>query len=307
MALSPAATALSKNATRIGANISKRLTRLASKDVQGGDILVTRLQAQLEEIRAMPVTNYNEARTKEARMRRLDKAAGTRAESFQKAARRAYRDDLVERTKDANKVIRMTNDELAEVYAIQRSRLRDRVRRVKQSIDGNNFMTHRAEDLLKEKSAGATVNRLRSLVTAARKALGSKALTPTGATMMVQRGVDLFGEIYKHLNDEQRSALWKAMRNVMEVESISSPDAIELIKTAIESGKMQFKFTYSGDELIAAIGKTMEEVDVKLKRIEIEKRNAQNIFDSGRQKWAGKDATNNDFWSRSRRIDDYTF
>ena len=58
MALSVAAAALSKNATRIGANISKRLTRLAAKDIKGGDILVDRLKAELEEIRAMTVTNY---------------------------------------------------------------------------------------------------------------------------------------------------------------------------------------------------------------------------------------------------------
>ena len=84
MALSPAATALTKNTTRIGSNISKRLTRLASKDVQGGDILIERLKAELKEIRAMPVTNYREAQSKEARMRRLDKAAGTRAGSFKR-------------------------------------------------------------------------------------------------------------------------------------------------------------------------------------------------------------------------------
>ena len=125
MALSVAAAALRANATRIGANISKRLTRLASKDVQGGDILVARLKAELEEIRAMPVTNYNEARSKEARMRHLNNAAGTKAETFQKAARRAYRDDLIAQTRDPNNILHMKRDELAEVYTYQRSRLRD--------------------------------------------------------------------------------------------------------------------------------------------------------------------------------------
>lgn len=304
MALSPKASDLHNNALRIGANISKRLTRLASKDVQGGDLLVTQLRERLEEIRAMPVTDYNKARTQEALMRRLDKTAGTRAVTFQKAARRAYRDALVEKVSHPDNVIRMTNAELAEAYAIQRSRLRDRVRRVKISINGSNFMIHRAENLLNESYSGATTNRLRSLVSATSKALSSQSLTPSGAIQQIERGVEFFGEIYRELNDEQRGALWKAMRREMELESISSPDANELIKTALESGKLQYKFikSASSDELIGVIGKSVQEVEVRAKKMEIDQRNAMTIINNGREKWLGKGPVD-DFWSSAPRTD----
>jgi hypothetical protein len=307
MALSVAAAALSSNATRIGANISKRLTRLASKDIQGGDILVERLKAELEEIRAMPVTNYREAQSKEARMRRLDKAAGTRYQSFQKAAKRAYREDLIAQANDPNKLIRMTKEQLQDIHSIQRSRLRYRVKRVKQSIDGNNFMTRRAENLLKEKTSGASINRLRFLVNGYTKALKSKSLTPEGASEIVQRGVDMFGEIYLELNDEQRGALWKAMRREMELNSISSPDAIEVIKVALESVKKKYGFirSLSSGELLAAIGESTSDVEVKLKRMEIDDRNSSDIINKGKEKWGSKPSLTS--WSTNTWDRDYNF
>ena len=307
MALSPAAAALRSNATRIGANISKRLARLAAKDVQGGDILVARLKAELEEIRAMPVTNYREAQSKAARMRRLDKAAGTRDQSFQKAAKRAYNDDIVARASDPNELIRMTKEQLQEALSVQRSRLRDRVSRVKQTINGNNFMTHRAENLLKEKTAGSSINRLRYLVSNSAKALKAKSLTPEGASEVVQRGVDMFGDIYLELNDEQRSALWKAMRREMELNSISSPDAIEIVKVAAESVKKKFGFirSLSSDELLAAIGDSASDVEVKLKRMEIDDRNSSDIIRRGKEKWGSKPSLTS--WSTTTWERDYNF
>lgn len=307
MALSPAAAALRSNATRIGANISKRLTRLASKDVQGGDILVAYLKEQLDEIRAMPVTNYREAQSKEARMRRLDKAAGTRDQTFQKAAKRAYNDYLVAQANDPNKLIRMTKEQLQDTLSAQRSRLRNRVRRVKQSIDGSNFMTHRAENLLKEKTADASINRLRYLANGSAKALQTKSLTPEGAKQIIQRGVDMFGDTYLELDDEQRSALWKAMRREMELNSISSPDAIEIIKAALESVKKKFGFARSltSDQLLAAIGDSTSDVEVKLKRIEIDDRNSADIIARGKEKWGSK--PNPISWSSPTWDRDYSF
>lgn len=307
MALSVAAAALRNNATRIGANISKRLTRLASKDVKGGDILIERMKTELEAIKQMPVTNYREAQAKEARMRRLDKAAGTRARSFQRAAKRAYNDDLVDRASDPNTLIRMTKEQLQDTLSAQRNRLRTRVKNVKQSIDGNNFMTRRAENLLKEKTANASINRLRSLVNDSSKALKSKSLTPEGAKMIVQQGVEMFGDIYLELNDEQRSALWKAMRREMELNSISSPDAIEIVKTAVESVKKKFGFTrdLSSDELIAAIGESSSDVEVKLKRIEIDNINSASIISRGKEKWGSKPSTVS--WSSPTWDRDYRF
>ena len=306
MALSIAAAALSKNATRIGANISKRLTRLASTDVKGSDILVDRLKAELETIRAMPVTNYREAQAKEARMRRLDKSAGTRARSFQNAAKRAYNDDLVERAKDPNVLIRMTKDQLKDTLVAQRSRLRTRVEKTRQAIDGNNFMTTRAENLMKEKTTNASINRLRYLVNSSSKALNSKSLTPQGARESVQRGVEMFGDIYQELDDEQRSALWKTMKREMEVNSLSSPDAIEVIKTAVESTKKKVDFTRaSSNELIAVIGDSMSDVEVKIKRAEINDRNSSDIINRGKEKWGSKPSTVS--WSSYSWDNDYTF
>lgn len=255
MALSVAAATLRSNATRIGANISKRLTRLAANDVQGGDILIARLKAELDEIRAMPVTNYREAQSKEARMRRLDKAAGSRSRSFQKAAKRAYNDDLVERAKDPNNVIRMTKDELSETFSVQRSRLRGRVRSVKKSINGSNFMTRIAEDLLDEYDPKtADHNKLRSLVGRANKYLtDSKVLTVKGAIDHIEKGVKLVGEVYRSWSDAQRTALWEAVHREMELSGLSSLESIGVVEASLSDQKMKVLFDTAPEGKLRAV------------------------------------------------------
>ena len=280
MALTPAATALIKNTTRIGANISKRLTRLASKDVQGGDILIERLKAELEEIRAMPVTNYREAQSKEARMRRLDKAAGTRARSFQKAAKRAYNDNLVAQAKDPNKIIRMSKDQLAEVYTIQRSRLRDRIRTVKKSV-GSNYMTHLAEDLLDEYDPKtADHNKLRSLVNRSSKFLSTKTLTVQGAIAHIEKGVELVGEQYRTWSDKQRTAFWNSVHREMELSGLSSTASTEVVKVALTDSKLQTVFSedVSTGELTAHIGQSLNEAKAKKKRAELDMQMGDEYF-----------------------------
>ena len=273
MALSPAAAALNKNATRIGANISKRLTRLASKDVQGGDILIESLKAELEEIRAIPVTNYREAQSKEARMRRLDKAAGTRARSFQKAARRAYNDDLVAQAKDPYKIIRMSKDQLVETYAIQHSRLRDRIRRVKESV-GSNYMTHLAEDLLDEYDPKtADHNKLRSLVNRSSKYLSTKTLTVQGANAHIEKGIELVGDQYRTWSNKQRTAFWNTVHRERELSGLSSTSAVEVVKAAMTDSKLQTVFSedVSTGELTAYIGQSLNEAKAKAKRAELDR------------------------------------
>ena len=280
MTLTPAAAALRSDATRIGANISKRLTRLSSKDVKGGDILIERLKAELEEIRAMPVTNYREAQSKEARMRRLDKAAGTRDRSFQKAAKRAYNDDLVAQAKDPNKIIRMSKDQLAESYTVLRSRLRDRVRRVKKSV-GNNYMTHLVEGFLDEHDLKtADHNKLRSLVNKSSKYLATKTLSVQGASAHIEKGADLVGERYRTWSDKQRTAFWNAVHREMEVSGLSSTASIEVVKTALADTKLQTVFSedVSTGELTAYIGRSLNEAKVKAKRAEMDRRMGDEYF-----------------------------
>ena len=280
MALTPAAAALNKNTSRIGANISKRLTRLASKDVKGGDILIERLKAELEEIMATPVTNYREAQSKEARMRRLDKAAGTRARTFQKAAKRAYNDDLVAQAKDPNKIIRMSKDQLAETFAIQRSRLRDRVRGVKESV-GNNYMTRLAEGLLDDYDPKtADHNKLRSLVNRSSKYLSTKTLSVKGANAHIEKGVELVGEQYRTWSDKQRSAFWKAVHLEMELNGLSSTAAIEVVKTAMTDSKLQAVFSedVSTGELTVYIGQSLNEAKAKAKRAEMDRQMGDEYY-----------------------------
>ena len=285
MALSVAAAALRSNATRIGANISKRLSRLAAKDVQGGDILVARLKAELDEIRAMPVTNYREAQSKEARMRRLNKAAGTRDRSFQKAAKRAYNDDLVAQANDPFNVTRMTRDQLAEVYDIQRSRLRDKVRRVKKGINGNNFMTRRVDALLEQDPKSLNHNQLRSLVSKAAKNLNSKTLTVTGAKKQLQQGIDMFGEAYTQMTDEQRGAVWDAMHRQMEYLGLASGDAAEIVNGVVNDQKYMAMFltAHTGD-LQAVIGQGLNDTRAKYHKAQVENRVARNILRRGFEK-----------------------
>ena len=285
MALSIAAAALRNNATRLGANISKRLTRLAAKDVQGGDILVARLKAELDEIRAMPVTNYREAQSKEARMRRLDKAAGTRDQTFQKAAKRAYRDDLVAQANDPFNATRMRRDQLAEVYDIQRSRLRDKVRRVKKEINGNNFMTRRADALLEQDPKNMNHNQLRSAVNKAAKDLNSKTLTVSGAKKQLQQGIDMFGEAYAQMTDEQRGAVWEAMHRQMEYLGLSSGDAAEIVNGVVNDQKYMAMFLAAPTgELQAVIGQGLNDTRAKYHKAQVENRVARNILRRGFEK-----------------------
>lgn len=285
MTLSVAAAALSKKTVKIGANISKRLTRLASKDVQGGDILVDRLKAELEEIRQMPVTNYREAQTKEARMRRLDKAAGTRAQSFQKAAKRAYNDNLVAQANDPFNITRMTRDQLAEVYSIQRSRLRDKVRRVKKGIDGNNFMTRKVDALLEQDPKSMNHNQLRSLVSKAAKDLQSKTLTVSGAKKQLQQGVEMFGDAYNQMNDDQRGAVWEAMHRQKEYLGLASGDAAEIVNGVVNDQKYKAMFlTAPTGELQAVIGQGLNDTRAKYHKAQVENRVAANILKRGFEK-----------------------
>lgn len=285
MALTVAAAVLAKNTVKIGANISKRLTRLASKNVQGGDILVDRLKAELEEIRAMPVTNYREAQTKEARMRRLDKAAGTRAQSFDKAAKRAYNDNLVAQANDPFIVTRMTKDQLDEVYAIQRRRLRDKVRRVKNGIDGNNFMTRKVDALLEQDPKGMNHNQMRSLVSKAAKDLNSKTLTVQGAKKQLQQGVEMFGDAYNQMNDEQRGAVWEAMHRQMEYLGLASGDAAEIVNGVVNDQKYKAMFlTAPNGELQAVIGQGLNDTRAKYHKAQVENRVAANILKRGFEK-----------------------
>lgn len=284
MALTTAAAALRANATRIGANISKRLTRLASKDVQGGDILIERMKAELDEIRAMPVTNYREAQSKEARMRRLDKAAGTRDQSFQKAAKRAYRDDLVAQANDPFNVVRMTRDQLSEIYDIQRSRLRDKVRRVKKGI-GDNFMTRKVDAMLEQDPKSLNHNQLRSRVSQAAKDLKSKTLTVTGAKKQLQQGIDMFGEAYTQMSDEQRGAVWEAMRRQMEYLGLASGDAAEIVNGVVNDQKYKAMFlTAPTGELQAVIGQGLNDTRAKYHKAQIENRVARDILRRGFEK-----------------------
>lgn len=285
MALSVAAAALRSNATRIGANISKRLTRLASKDVKGGDILIERMKAELDAIKQMPVTNYREAQAKEARMRRLDKAAGTRAQSFQKAAKRAYRDDLVAQANDPFNVIRMSRDQLNEVYAIQRSRLRDKVRRVKKGIGGSNFMTRKVDALLEKDPKDMNHNQLRSLVSKAAKDLNSKTLTVSGAKKQLQQGVEMFGDAYNQMNDDQRGAVWEAMHRQMEYLGLASGDAAEIVNGVVNDQKYKAMFlTAPTGELQAVIGQGLNDTRAKYHKAQVENRVAANILKRGFEK-----------------------
>lgn len=199
MALTPAAAELSKELTRVLANVSKRNTRLKQKDVKGADLVTERTDTKIAEIRSMPRSNYGEIKSALAQARRLNKSAGTRDRSFQKAAKRAYNDNLVAQANDPFNVTRMTRDQLAEVYAVQRPRLRDKVRRVKKGIDGNNFMTRKVDALLEQDPKSMNHNQLRSLVSKAAKDLQSKTLTVSGAKKQLQQGVEMFGSEERHV------------------------------------------------------------------------------------------------------------
>lgn len=282
MNLSVAARLLLKDAQRHLANANKRITRLAQKDIQGGDLVVERAKAQIEEIKSLPTSNYREIQTVAARARHLDQSAGTRAQSFQKAATRAYRDDLVERAKDPFNVTRMSKAELAEVHSIQRSRLRGRLRSVRGAV-GENYMTHVAQEILDDYDPQADHNKLRSLVGRSSKALSSKTLSPQGAREQIQKGVEMFGDVYLDMTDEQRRALWDALHRQTEVMNLGSPEVAELVHAVMsdQNFKAMFFRSSSSGEMQAVIGQGFKDTKIKQKKAMIDDRIARNILRRG--------------------------
>lgn len=286
MALTPPAAELSKELTRVLANISKRNTRLKQKDVKGANLVTERTDAKIEEIRSMPRSNYGEIKSALAQARRLGKSAGTWAQSFQKAAKRAYNDDLVERAKDPNNVIRMSKGELAETFSVQSSRLRGRIRSVKKSINGNNFMTHIAEGLLDEYDPKtADHNKLRSLVGRASKYLVTKTLSVQGANDHNEKGVALVGEKYRTWSDAQRTAFWEAVHREMELSGLSSVEAIEVVNTALSDQKMETLFDTAPDgKLRAVVDQTLSGAKAKLARLKASEERGRRYLKEGFEK-----------------------
>ena len=285
MALTPAAAELSKELTRVLGNIAKRNNRLKQKDVKGANLVTERTDTKIEEIRSMPRSNYGEIKSALAQARRLDKSAGTRDRSFQKAAKRAYNDDLVTQANDPFNVTRMTRDQLAEVYSVQRPRLRDKVRRVKKEIGGNNFMTRKVDALMKQDPKSMNHNQLRSIVSKAAKDLQSKTLTVSGAKKQLQQGVEMFGDAYKQMNDEQRGAVWEAVHRQMEYLGLSSDDASEIINGVVNDQKYKAMFlTAPTGELQAVIGQGLNDTRAKYHKAQVENRVAANILKRGFEK-----------------------
>ena len=285
MALTVKAAELSKELTRVLANVSKRNTRLKQKDVKGGNLVTERTDDKIKEIRSMPRSNYAEIKSALALARRLDKSGGTRDRSFQKAAKRAYNDNLVAQANDPFNVTRMTRDQLAEVYSVQRPRLRDKVRRVKKGIDGNNFMTRKVDALLEQDPKSMNHNQLRSLVSKAAKDLQSKTLTVSGAKKQLQQGVEMFGDAYNQMDDEQRGAVWEAMHRQMEYLGLASGDAAEIVNGVVNDQKYKAMFlTAPTGELQAVIGQGLNDTRAKYHKAQVENRVAANILKRGFEK-----------------------
>ena len=285
MALTVAAAALRKEAMRLLGNTSKRMIRLAQKGVKGGDLAAERVKAQIDEIKSMPTSNYREIQSVMAQARRLDKSTATRAQGFDKAAKRAYNDDLVAQANDPFNVTRMTRDQLDEVYAIQRSRLRGKVRRVKEGIDGSNFMTRKVDALLEQDPKSMNHNQMRSLVSKAAKNLNSKTLTVQGAKKQLQQGVEMFGDAYNQMNDEQRGAVWEAMHRQMEYLGLASGDAAEIVNGVVNDQKYKAMFlTAPTGELQAVIGQGLNDTRAKYHKAQVENRVAANILKRGFEK-----------------------
>jgi len=281
MALTPAAADLSKELTRVLGNITKRNTRLKQKDVKGANLVTERTDTKIEEIRSMPRSNYGEIKSALAQARRLDKAAGTRAQSFQKAAKRAYNDDLVAQASDPNTMSRMTKDQLAEAYAIQRSRLRGRLRNVIKAV-GNNFMTRRAEKLLDNDPKNMTLNQLRSISSKTSNALNTQTLTVAGANSHIEKGVALVGEDYRTWTDEQRTVFWNKVHKEMELSGLSSTSSIDIVKTAVYDKKFYYKFLTSKTtgEVDLVLGHSLTDVEAKARRMELDKEAGDTIINN---------------------------
>ena len=180
----------------------------------------------------------------------------------------------------------MTKGELAETFSVQRSRLRDRIRSVKKSINGNNFMTHIAEDLLDEYDPKtADHNKLRSLVGRSSKYLDTKTLSVQGANDHIEKGVDLVGEEYRTWSDAQRTAFWEAVHLEMELSGLSSVEAIEVVKVAMSDQKMKTLFDTAPDgKLRAVVDRTLSGAKAKLARLKASEKRGRRYLKEGFEK-----------------------
>lgn len=285
MALPVAAANLNKELTRVLGNISKRNTRLKQKDVKGGNLVTERTDVMIAEIRSMPRSNYNEIKSALAQARSLNKTAGTWANKFQKAAKRAYNDDLLAQLDNPITMSRMTKDQLYEAYTVQRSRLRGRLRSVINAA-GNNFMTRRAEKLLDNVPKSMSLNQMRSVASKTAAALKSKTLTVAGANDHIEKGVAIVGEVYRTWTDEQRTAFWEAVHREKEMSGLSSTDSIEVVNTAVNDQKYSYEFITTSDagELKAITARSLADLQAKKKRMEIEDQAARTIFEDAFKK-----------------------
>lgn len=101
---------------------------------------------------------------------------------------------------------------------------------------------------------------LRAAAASASKLMSYESLTKEGAEKSLQVALDVFGEGYRDLSGEERSALWREYVRTKQRESLGSFAAVERVGTETRLGN----FTFTRDEdgnLTASIGTSSQSAD----------------------------------------------
>lgn len=108
---------------------------------------------------------------------------------------------------------------------------------------------------------------LRAAAASASRLMGYKSLTKEGAEKSLQVAIDVFGEGYRDLSSEERSALWREYVRTKQRESLGSFAAVERVGTETRLGN--YKFTRDEDgNLTASIGTSSRSAEQEAARRE---------------------------------------
>lgn len=232
--------ALAARAARLTANIGRRVGRIKA----AGNI--NNATQKFDELRQM--ARPTDAKGWQARVReleRLDAAPGTRARTAGQTARRdatrARNDDLRARSTDVNQRISMSNDDIRDAARLARSDVRRRIRTLRKAV-GDSHGARLAEAAADALNLDGTRNEVLSDLSRLVRVKGYKTLTPSGARAVEDAGAEAFGEGFRFMDDEQKSAIWRKMEETQVKESLSSQEVQAMIKAVMED-KTQVLFT----------------------------------------------------------------
>lgn len=269
---------------RLTQNIAKRAKRIGQQGIR-----TSAIEAFFDLTLGDNPETRNEAVKRVSQLRKINADAGTFLRTAAKVKARettARRNASIrDRAKDPNQLMTMNRGELIEAAKLIRSDHLARIRRTRAAV-GDSFGVIQAMKTVQAMDLkNATLNEIRSSISEMIKQTAYKTLTPSGAKSVEDRATDIFGLDYKNYTKDEQSALWDAMGRIMEAESISSPEALDIARAYTKVG-IQVHFTNKkqpdGTTTVTAyIGHDASEAEAKAAREEGKRATIEKYYNQG--------------------------